>query len=244
MNQAHSIPPLCASGLNSRQVRPVLDGLAILRACLVAVLCLVFVPACAPTLLGFHPPRLKPEQLAEYVPTEVKKVAIVEPREFTPTDEAAISIADPFTNSLIHTLRTRCRREVVPGHVMDPLRFVSQVRGWYRSEKKARFPAETFQQLTGARQADAYLVTWIDRSSREWLVNEKLEMIPGGQYRLELTYLLFDPQGRLLFSVVTEETRPAGRSGIGLTVREAVENSLTHLVRGFEGQENWQLGMF
>jgi len=190
-----------------------------------------------------HPPRLRPELLSAYTPGTVKRVAMVAPRDFTPEGEPVIPIIDPLTGSIIRTLRSGCELEVVPGHVPDPREFLEHSRAWYQSERRARFPREEFEALRSAVKADAYLLTWVDRSSREWITDESLQQRPGGQYRLELSFVLLDPEGRLYWSVVTRESRAQDRSNPGLTIKDAVEKSLEHLKRGCAGDENWQLGM-
>lgn len=132
-----------------------------------------------------------------YNPNQIKQVALVPVKDFTPSDGVRVQIEEPLTSTLIRTLREDRGMDVLPGFLPNARSFQSALRAYVQGTRGSKFPTADFRALRTAVPAQSYLVYWIERSSRELIVNESRESVPGLTYSLQTVAVLLDPQGRV-----------------------------------------------
>ncbi len=185
---------------------------------------------------NLHPPRtdympLGPACHAPFSPTALTRVAVVAPANFTLPGEAVVRLEGPLTGALIIGIRNRCAFELVPGHLAGSRTFLEETRAWYRRPRRAPFPAGAFETLVSENPADAYLLVWLDRSSRPWLVDTDLHRVAANRLLVQSTALLFMPSGKVAWAVTSSTDTAFVPGGLADVARAEVHAIVDGIVR-------------
>ncbi len=197
-------------------------------------LAILLLPACAPRpSVRVDPSPLGPNWRTPYRLEALARVALVAPRNLTPSGEAVVRLEDPLTGALIRTIRNRCPFELVPGHLPDTRSFLESARDWYRRPRRRPFPESPFDLLVRENPADAYLLVWLDRSARPWVTGPDRVRRPADRLVLEATAVLLAPSGKALWAVTTRHDTTFPPGGLPDAARQAVHDLVDGVVRAF-----------
>lgn len=171
-----------------------------------------------------------------YQPGGLRQIALVPLKDFTPSGGVRIFVEEPLMGELLRALREEVNLDVVPGFIPNARSFVSALREYLSGSRGSRFPQSDFDTLKTAAPAPAYLVYWVEHSSRELVVNEDRQSVPGSTYSLKTVGVLLDVEGRVYWRATFDTSLEVTQTDPVAGYRTAAAQATQRLVDAFLGK--------